>query len=69
MMIQSPGSFVMAFSLSIQPGIDWTLWVSYLVAGILQGFLLMLCYRYSLKIPENEPLLHEEEGELLDNNN
>lgn len=41
MMIQVPGSFVMATSLAVRLGLSgWSTWVVYVVSGILQGCLL-----------------------------
>ncbi|KAI8928354.1 hypothetical protein BC831DRAFT_119104 [Entophlyctis helioformis] len=41
--MQCPGSFVFAASLAMQPGTNWTSWISFLVGGTLQGLLLVLC--------------------------
>ncbi|RKP10759.1 hypothetical protein THASP1DRAFT_10594, partial [Thamnocephalis sphaerospora] len=43
MMIQTPGSFVFAYTLAAREGTNWTTWITYLVSGCLQGTLLVMC--------------------------
>ncbi|MBW0509207.1 hypothetical protein O181_048922 [Austropuccinia psidii MF-1] len=43
MSLQTPGSFLFAYSLAILPGVNWTAWIVYMVSGILQGILLIMC--------------------------
>ncbi|KAJ1562044.1 hypothetical protein HK096_002340 [Nowakowskiella sp. JEL0078] len=43
MIMQTPGSFVFTYSLMMQPGANWTSWISFLASGIQQGILLILC--------------------------
>ncbi|KAI8799867.1 hypothetical protein BJ742DRAFT_780930 [Cladochytrium replicatum] len=43
LLMQAPGSFVFVYSITKQPGANWTSWVSFLVAGILQCVLLAEC--------------------------
>ncbi|KAI8803758.1 hypothetical protein BJ742DRAFT_485121 [Cladochytrium replicatum] len=45
--MQAPGSFVFVYSIVKQPGANWTSWVSYLVAGILQFVLLIECVYFA----------------------
>ncbi|OUM64096.1 hypothetical protein PIROE2DRAFT_28259, partial [Piromyces sp. E2] len=49
MLIQCPGSFILVIFLAIQPGTNWTTWITYFAGGTLQGILLMLCIYYSYK--------------------
>ncbi|WAQ89943.1 hypothetical protein PtA15_11A635 [Puccinia triticina] len=49
MLIQTPGSFLFVYSLAIRPGLNWTTWIVYLVTGILQGILLVLCVLWKIK--------------------
>lgn len=46
MCIQTPGGFVFTATLYFTKGSHWSSWVSYLVAAILQGTLLLLCFYY-----------------------
>jgi hypothetical protein len=43
MMIQTPGSFLLVFSISIQEGTNWTSYLNYIAGGTLQGMLLIMC--------------------------
>lgn len=49
MMMQTPGSLLLVYSLSIRPGTNWTSWISFLVTGMLQGILLCMCIVWSFK--------------------
>ena len=42
LLMQCPGSFVFVASLMVQPGTNWTSWISFLVSGSLQGVLLVM---------------------------
>ncbi|KNE93225.1 hypothetical protein PSTG_13399 [Puccinia striiformis f. sp. tritici PST-78] len=53
MIIQTPGSFLFVYSLAIRPGLNWTTWIVYLVTGILQGVLLILCIFWKIKQQAN----------------
>ncbi|EMG46735.1 SPAC4C5.03 Uncharacterized protein C4C5.03 [Candida maltosa Xu316] len=46
MCIQTPGGFVFTATLFFTKGSHWSSWVSYLVAALLQGTLLLLCFYY-----------------------
>mmetsp|Transcript_8639 Transcript_8639/g.8545 ORF Transcript_8639/g.8545 Transcript_8639/m.8545 type:complete len:297 (+) Transcript_8639:39-929(+) len=46
MCIQTPGGFIFTMTLFFTKGSHWSSWVSYLVAALLQGTLLMLCIYY-----------------------
>lgn len=43
MLIQCPGSYLLAFSIYIQENTDWSSYLSFLVSGSLQGILLVMC--------------------------
>ena len=44
LLMQSPGSFLFAYSLSLQDGTNWTSWISFLVCGSLQAVLILLYF-------------------------
>ncbi|KAK6892098.1 hypothetical protein K6H09_003854 [Candida tropicalis] len=46
MCIQTPGGFIFTATLYFAKGSHWSSWVSYLVAALLQGTLLLLCFYY-----------------------
>lgn len=46
MCIQTPGGFVFTATLYFTKGLHWSSWVSYFVAALLQGSLLVLCIYY-----------------------
>lgn len=46
MCIQTPGGFIFTMTLFFTKGSHWSSWVSYLVAALLQGTLLLLCIYY-----------------------
>lgn len=46
MCIQTPGGFVFTATLFFTKGLHWSSWVSYFVAAMLQGSLLLLCIYY-----------------------
>ncbi|KAH9886287.1 hypothetical protein C8Q73DRAFT_716140 [Cubamyces lactineus] len=43
MCLQTPGAVLMVLSIALRPGTNWTTWISYAVAGIMQGILLVMC--------------------------
>ncbi|KAF8464085.1 hypothetical protein BDZ91DRAFT_730707 [Kalaharituber pfeilii] len=49
MCIQTPGSFVWAVSLAAREGTAWSSWITYVVTGLLQGFLLVLCISFEVR--------------------
>jgi hypothetical protein len=49
MCIQSPGSFLFAYSIAVRPGTNWSTWITYLCTGILQGVLLAMCVAWRIK--------------------
>lgn len=49
MCMQSPGSFLFAYSLAVRPGTNWSSWITYLCTGILQAVLLGMCIVWRLR--------------------
>ncbi|RPD55473.1 hypothetical protein L226DRAFT_538715 [Lentinus tigrinus ALCF2SS1-7] len=43
MCIQTPGAILMVLSIALRPGTNWTTWISYAIAGAMQGILLVMC--------------------------
>ncbi|PKC04213.1 hypothetical protein RhiirA5_316089 [Rhizophagus irregularis] len=43
MLLQTPGSFLFAYSLASSPGTRWSTWIVFLITGCLQGTLLIMC--------------------------
>ncbi|CAI5758885.1 unnamed protein product [Candida verbasci] len=82
MCIQTPGGFVFTATLYFTKGSHWSSWVSYLVAALLQGSLLLLCIYYEyfkgkriknmeesaeeLEREAIERIIHENEQEQLE---
>lgn len=51
MMMQTPGSFLLCYTIAMSPGTNFTSWMTYFVGGCLQGTLLMLCIYYQYNLP------------------
>jgi hypothetical protein len=49
MCLQSPGSFLFAYSLAVRPGTNWSSWITYLCTGILQAVLLGMCIVWRIR--------------------
>ncbi|RPA91799.1 hypothetical protein L873DRAFT_1751499 [Choiromyces venosus 120613-1] len=49
MCIQTPGSFIWAVSLASREGTKWSSWIPFVVTGVLQGVLLVMCIMWELK--------------------
>ncbi|KAF9444300.1 hypothetical protein P691DRAFT_796654 [Macrolepiota fuliginosa MF-IS2] len=49
MCIQSPGSVLMILSIALRPGTNWTSWFTFLVAGTMQAFLLVMCLAWKVR--------------------
>ncbi|KAJ3098516.1 hypothetical protein HDU96_011056 [Phlyctochytrium bullatum] len=49
--MQCPGNFILVYSLTLQPGTDWTTWVAFLASGIFQLILLSLCVFFLIRGP------------------
>ncbi|KAF8523648.1 hypothetical protein JB92DRAFT_2704554 [Gautieria morchelliformis] len=43
MCIQTPGAVLMVLSIALRPGTNWTSWITYATAGLMQGSLLVMC--------------------------
>lgn len=41
--IQAPGSFILAYSIAVRPGVRWSSWLLFVVTGALQLLLLLIC--------------------------
>ncbi|KAJ3015733.1 hypothetical protein HKX48_004418 [Thoreauomyces humboldtii] len=54
MMMQTPGSLLVVYSLYIQPGANWTSWLPYLICGLLQGCLLTMSVVFTLRKPSSD---------------
>jgi len=68
MLIQCPGSFILVLFLAIQPGTNWTTWITYFAGGTLQGILLVLCIYYNFKNKHNNNFDNETENETENEN-
>jgi hypothetical protein len=62
--MQCPGSFAFVYSLSIQPGTNWTSWISFVVCGTFQGALIVMYYIFNYARNGYEPLDAEEDVAL-----
>jgi len=49
MLIQTPGSIFMVTSIALRPGTNWTSWITYAVAGMMQGMLLVMCIVWKIE--------------------
>ena len=49
MLIQVPGSFLMAYTLAIRPGVTFSTWIPFVVSGILQSAVLVLCIHFHVQ--------------------
>jgi hypothetical protein len=49
MCIQTPGAILMVTSIAIRPGTNWSSWITYAVAGIMQGSLLVMCICWKVR--------------------
>jgi hypothetical protein len=49
MMLQTPGTVLFVYSLVVRPGTNWTAWLTYMVTGILQGTLLIMCITWHFR--------------------
>ena len=65
MSLQVPGSFLLVFSLSSTPGANWTSYISYLISGLLQANLLMICVYFRMFDSVRNNSQGEEEDEVL----
>ncbi|CAO3569697.1 unnamed protein product [Mortierella alpina] len=49
MLMQTPGAILLAVSLALRPGANWTTWIVYAVTALLQAILLCMCLHYHLR--------------------
>ncbi|KAF8627148.1 hypothetical protein AX17_006365 [Amanita inopinata Kibby_2008] len=49
MLIQTPGAVLMVLSIALRPGTNWTSWITFAVAGIMQGSLLTMCLVWKVR--------------------
>ncbi|KAJ7243919.1 hypothetical protein B0H12DRAFT_1130058 [Mycena haematopus] len=49
MCIQSPGAVAMVLSIALRPGTNWTSWITYAVAGLMQFTLLSICLAWKVR--------------------
>ncbi|KAI0316036.1 hypothetical protein OF83DRAFT_1129072 [Amylostereum chailletii] len=49
MMIQSPGGIVMIVSIILRPGTNWTTWIQFIVAAVMQACLLGMCITWKVR--------------------
>ncbi|KAK7017607.1 hypothetical protein R3P38DRAFT_2540037 [Favolaschia claudopus] len=49
MCVQSPGAVAMVLSIALRPGTNWTSWITYAVAGLMQFTLLSICITWKIR--------------------
>jgi len=49
MLIQTPGGILMVTSIALRKGTNWTSWITFAVAAILQGCLLIMCCVWKIR--------------------
>ncbi|KDQ32676.1 hypothetical protein PLEOSDRAFT_1032971, partial [Pleurotus ostreatus PC15] len=49
MCIQTPGAILMVTSIALRPGTNWTSWITFAVAGVMQGTLLVMCIFWKVR--------------------
>ncbi|KAF9959599.1 hypothetical protein BGZ72_009329 [Mortierella alpina] len=49
MLMQTPGAILLAVSLALRPGANWTTWIVYAVTALLQATLLIMCLFYHVR--------------------
>ncbi|KAF8148414.1 hypothetical protein B0H34DRAFT_736950 [Crassisporium funariophilum] len=49
MLIQTPGGLLMVTSIVLRPGTNWTSWITFAVAAVLQGCLLVMCIMWKFR--------------------
>ncbi|KAI8895737.1 hypothetical protein BC833DRAFT_600162 [Globomyces pollinis-pini] len=61
LLMQSPGSFAFAFSLSLQPGTNWTSWISFIICGSFQLMLILMFFGFKVFPSVSEEVIIEPE--------
>jgi len=64
MCMQSPGAIAMVLSIALRPDTNWTSWITFAVAGLMQATLLIMCFvwhhrQHKLGIDDFGHPLHE----------
>ncbi|TFK21006.1 hypothetical protein FA15DRAFT_646220 [Coprinopsis marcescibilis] len=49
MCIQTPGGVLMVLSIALRPGTNWTSWLTFAIAAVMQGMLLTMCILWKLR--------------------
>ncbi|KAF9474380.1 hypothetical protein BDN70DRAFT_915336 [Pholiota conissans] len=49
MLIQTPGGILMVISIALRPGTNWTSWITFALAALLQGCLLVMCLMWKIR--------------------
>jgi hypothetical protein len=49
MLIQTPGGVLMVISIALRPGTNWTSWITFALAAVLQGCLLVMCLMWTIR--------------------
>ncbi|XP_006455448.1 hypothetical protein AGABI2DRAFT_209911 [Agaricus bisporus var. bisporus H97] len=49
MCMQSPGAVLMILGIALRPGTNWTSWFTFLVAGVMQATLLVMCIAWKFR--------------------
>jgi len=49
MLIQTPGGILMVTSIALRKGTNWTSWITFAVAAVLQGCLLVMCCIWKIR--------------------
>lgn len=64
--MQCPGSFLFVYSLILQPGINWTSWISFAICGTFQGILIIMYVWFRYLSAGYQPIPQQEEEEDLE---
>lgn len=59
MLMQTPGGFIWTFSMMMQPNAQWSSWLPYLTAAVLQGVILIMCLYYRRSLPDEREHLED----------
>lgn len=66
MCLQSPGGVLMVLSIALRPGTNWTSWISFAIAAMMQSVLLFICIAWTRR---QRRLGIDEFGNPLDGSN
>ncbi|KAK9464310.1 hypothetical protein V1512DRAFT_250225 [Lipomyces arxii] len=59
MLMQSPGGFLFALSLSMREGTAWSSWLPYFSSAVFQGILLLMCIYFDYQRRRHGPELYD----------